>query len=107
MFTIVSKNKGFYKLEKDKIFYNVSAKKFAKLEEEGLISSKIQESSKISEETRGLEQENIEIKKDDSQDLSKLKKDDLAELAKRLGFEGEITKDVTKADLVEFIKENS
>ena len=39
-------------------------------------------------------------------DLAKLNKSDLVEIAQKLGFENDITKEVTKAILIDFINEN-
>lgn len=122
MFTIVSKNKGFYKLQEGKIFYNVSEKRFNELLEEGKIINSKKPSNSSSNENQNSNNDSTGNDSNEAnnnegnssneggageQDLSKLKKEDLAEIAKRFGFAEEITKEVTKAILIEFINENS
>ena len=103
MFRTISKNSGFHKLEKDGVKYNVSAKKFAELESQGQIEvvKKITPSAPKQDEITDI------VKPDPKKDLMKLKKADLAELATRYGFEGEVTEEITKTVLVDFIIENS
>lgn len=99
MYSIVSNNRGFYKLLKEKVYYNVSEKRFAEMEADGLISVKAEvkpKKPKIDDVPPLTE----------SEELALLKKDDLVELAKRLGYAEEITPSVTKAILIEFIIQN-
>ena len=43
---------------------------------------------------------------DEPEDLTKYKKEELVELAQRFGYDGEVTKEVTKAILIDFINRN-
>ena len=83
MFKIISKNKGFYKLESKGITKNFLEKQFSVLLSEGKI---------LGEEPKA-----------DSLPLDKLKKNDLVDIAQRMGYEKEITSAITKAILIEFI----
>ena len=96
MYSIVSHNRGFYKLLKEKVYYNVSEKRFAEMAADGLISAKAKVKS---------EKPNVPPLTE-SEELALLKKDDLVELAKRIGYAEEITPSVTKAILIEFIIQN-
>jgi len=96
MFKHISHNKGFHKLEKEGIKYNVSEKKFAILKSEGSIEESMIDVTPVTP---------VDIVNEDPK-LMDLKKDALVELAQRLGFEGEITNAVTKSILVKFIEEN-
>jgi len=99
MYSIVSHNRGFYKLLKEKIYYNVSEKRFAEMEADGLISveAKVKPKKPKIDDVPPLTE---------SEELALLKKDDLVELAKRIGYAEEITPSVTKAILIEFIIQN-
>jgi hypothetical protein len=99
MFNFVSKNKGFVKLTKENIKYIVSEKKFAEMQKDGLIKG--DKPVKIKAQTPDLSPaDSSEVV---TEDLSSLKKDDLVEIARRLGFEGEVTIATTKVSLIEFI----
>ena len=99
MFKEISKSKGFYKVEKDGVKYNFSAKKFDDLKSQGLIGESPVQEVIIKEVV-------IAPIESGEQDLSTLKKADLVEIAQRLGFSGEITNAITKAILIEFINKN-
>jgi hypothetical protein len=89
MFTVISENKGFYKIEENGIKYNVSEKKFDQLKAKGKIIGE-QEIQQATTETA------------EKLDLSALKKDGLIELAARLGMPGDL-KDAKKSELIDFI----
>jgi hypothetical protein len=105
MYSVISEGKGFFKLEKEKIKYIVSARKFAEMQKDGLINSNKPASVKTKAKAPILEDltPSEEPAKTAPEDLTSLKKDDLVEIAKRLGFEGEVTIATTKASLIEFI----
>jgi len=105
MYSIVSHTRGFYKLLKDKIYYNVSEKKFAEMEADGLISGKVKVKSEKSKDVSKTSINDVPPLTE-SEELALLKKDDLIELAKRIGYAEEITPSVTKAILIEFIIQN-
>ncbi len=90
MFTVISLNKGFYKIEENGIKYNVSIKKFDQLKAEGKIVGA--EAPAIKESVENAEK----------LDLSSLKKEELIELAARLGMHGDL-KDAKKSELIDFI----
>jgi len=105
MYSVISEGKGFFKLEKEKIKYIVSAKRFAQMQKDELIKGnkpafvKPKAPARITEDLTP----STEPAKTAPEDLTFLKKDDLIEIAKRLGFEGEVAIATTKASLIEFI----
>ena len=105
MFNFVSKNKGFVKLTKENIKFIVSEKKFAEMQKDGLIKG--DKPTKTKAQTPNLSpadsSEAVTENEVVAEDLSSLKKDDLVEIARRLGFDGEVTIATTKLSLIEFI----
>jgi len=103
MYSLISEAKGFFKLEKENIRYIVSAKKFAEMQKDGLIKKdKIVKTKAQNAILEDLSPAGDVLKTED-QDLATLKKDDLVEIARRLGFDGEVTIATTKVSLIEFI----
>jgi len=105
-YKIISFNKGFFKVTRpDGIIHNMSEKMVKDL--------KLDKSNKFVE-VQVVEIPTVITPKDSdivvkpteltqAEELIKLKKDDLAEMAKRYGFSDEVTNEITKAILVEFI----
>ena len=107
MFNFVSRNKGFVKLTKENIKYIVSEKKFAEMQKDGLIRGdkpvKTKAQTPIQDLRPADSSEAVAENEVVAEDLSSLKKDDLVEIARRLGFDGEVTIATTKLSLIEFI----
>ena len=105
MFNFVSKNKGFVKLTKENIKYIVSEKKFAEMQKDGLIKGDKPTKTKAQTPDLSPANSNQVVAENEvvTEDLSSLKKDDLVEIARRLGFDGEVTIATTKLSLIEFI----
>jgi len=107
-YKINSHNSGFYTvIRPDGITHNMSEKMVARLKEEGkkFVEMKIVEAPTFIEP----KSDDIiidKVEKDEKKELMKLRKDDLVELARRNGFDGEIDDDITKMKLVEFILNN-
>ena len=88
-------SRGFYKVTYESGIYEyVTEKRLKKLQAD---------KGNKSPETK---QQKEAATDDKVKDLEKLKKDALVEIAQRLGFEGEINNDVTKAILIEYIIAN-
>lgn len=73
---------------------------------EYVIARKIKELKISKKENKAIEQKDSKDAESKSKELDALKKDDLAEIARRLGFNGEINNSITKAILIDFINKN-